>query len=86
MFMDDDHEDGNGDNDDDPHHHKCFPIKNHNTNAGILNIYCTMFCTTIVLGMQHGFGQWKHFCKAMKLSLTKCHTTLHNFKLLPQSR
>jgi len=70
MFMDnddddDDDDDGNDDDNDDNHHHhhhhhKCFPIKNHNKNAGILNIYCTMFCTTIVLGMQHGFGQWKH--------------------------
>jgi hypothetical protein len=60
MFIDDDDDD---DDDDDYHHHhdlQCFPIKNHNTNAGILNIYCTKFCTTIVSGMQHGFVQWKH--------------------------
>jgi len=75
MFMDD------GDDDDDHHHH--FPIKNHNTNAGILNIYCTMFCTTTVSRMQHGFEQWKH---ALKLSPTKRYTTLRNFRLPPQSR
>ena len=63
MFMDDDdnEEEEEEEEEKDHHHHQCFPNKNHdNTNAGTLNIYCTMFCTTIVSGRQHGFGQWKH--------------------------